>query len=415
MRVELSPEIEAQIDAVGPADVVVGIPSYNNARTIAPVLEAVRDGLTKHLGHARAAIVNSDAGSTDGTPDVIAGAAWDLPRVLARHHASAAERMAVPFHRIPGRSAAQRTILEVARRIRAKACALVVADCRSPAPDWMDLLLRPVLEDGYDFVAPLWERRRYDGTLTSMLLYPLVRALYGKRIRQPLGGPNALSERLVVHLCDEGAQPPEATRQGLDLWMLATAATERFTICEAWLGPFTVDTEGYQVDLATVLAQAMGATFGVLEETADAWADIRSTEPIPTVGTPLPLGPGPTELDVDRMIRAFRLGLKDLLPLWEQVLAPDTLDEVVALEASETFRFPHDLWARVVYDFALGYRLRTIYRDHLLRSLVPFYLGRTGAFVQETWRASVRDTEVWIERGCAAFERQKPHLVDRWR
>lgn len=412
---ELSPEIEAQIDAVGSADVVVGVPSYNNARTIARVLEAVRDGLTKHLGHARAVVVNSDAGSTDGTPDAIAAAAWDLPRVLARHHASAAERMAVPFHGIPGRSAAQRTIVEVARRVRARASAILVPDCRSPAPDWMDLLLRPVLEEGYDYVAPLWERRRYDGTLTSAVIYPLVRALYGKRVRQPLGGPRALSGRLVVHLCDEGAQRPGAARQDLDLWMLATAATERFAMCEAWLGPFVVESEGYPADLATVVAQAIGATFGVLEETAEVWADIRGTEPIPTVGTPLPPGPGPAGLDVDRMIRAFRLGLKDLLPLWEQVLASDTLAEVMALEGGETVRFSHDLWARVVYDFALGYRFRTIYRDHLLRSLVPLYLGRTGAFVRETWRASARDTEAWIERGCAAFERQKPYLAERWR
>jgi hypothetical protein len=408
--------IQAELGAVGTVDVLIGVPSYNNARTIRTVLDAIRDGLAKHLGHVRAALINSDGGSTDETPNLIADLDWDIPRVLAQHDSTPAERLAPPYHGVPGRAAAQRGILEAARRLEVKACVLVGADCRSMTPDWIDGLTRPVLEARADYVTSLWERQRYDGTLTSGLLSPLLRALYGKRVRQPLGGPNGLSGRLVAHLCDEDVWTTEAVSQGIDLWTFATVATEHFAISEVWLGPNLVDPDGRPTDLTTIFAQVLGQAFAVMERTADQWIAIRGSEPVPVIGTPAALGTAPIELNVDGMIRAFRLGLKDLVPLWEQVLAPDTLTDVLALEPAggERLRFPHDVWARVVYDWMLGYHFRTLYRDHLLRALVPLYLGRTAAFILETIREPPRELEAWIERGCLAFERQKPYLIERW-
>ena len=55
-------------------------------------------------------------------------------------------------------------------------------------------------------------------------------------------------------------------------------------------------------------------------------------------------------------------------------------------DAPADFVFPDALWARVVYDFALGHHYGVVHRDHLLRSLVPLYLGRTAAYVAATQR-----------------------------
>jgi hypothetical protein len=103
--------------------------------------------------------------------------------------------------------------------------------------------------------------------------------------------------------------------------------------------------------------------------------------------------------------------------VWEHVLAPETLGDVLGLDtvAPDRFRFPDDLWARVVYDFALGYHYGVVHRDHLLRSLVPLYLGRTAAFVIEADPRSAEATEALLERVAEAFERQKPYLTERWR
>ena len=116
------------------------------------------------------------------------------------------------------------------------------------------------------------------------------------------------------------------------------------------------------------------------------------------------------------MLSAFALGLRDLTPVWEHVLAPDTLGEVLSLETADaaSFRFPDDLWARVVYDFALGHHYTVIHREHLLRSLVPLYLGRTAAYVLTTGDRGAAASEAAVEAVARAFERQKPYLVERW-
>jgi hypothetical protein len=56
-----------------------------------------------------------------------------------------------------------------------------------------------------------------------------------------------------------------------------------------------------------------------------------------------------------------------------------------------------------------------VYRDHLLRSLVPLYLGRTAAFVLATRQRDAAAVESGLDAVAAAFARQKPYLVDRWR
>jgi hypothetical protein len=135
------------------------------------------------------------------------------------------------------------------------------------------------------------------------------------------------------------------------------------------------------------------------------------------VGTPTLPATDPVAVDVDRMIEAFRQGLRDLGPIWEHILAPDTLGEVLALEGPvmARFRFPDDLWARVVYDFALGHHYAVVHRDHLLRSLVPLYLGRTAAFVLATVARDAAATQAALDAVGLAFEAQKPYLVARWR
>ena len=73
------------------------------------------------------------------------------------------------------------------------------------------------------------------------------------------------------------------------------------------------------------------------------------------------------------MLGGFRQGVRDLYPIWERILAPETLSDTLALGeyATGEFRFPDGLWARVVYDFLLAYRARVLYRSHIAQSLAP--------------------------------------------
>lgn len=183
------------------ADIVVGIPSFNNAGTIRHVVHAVNTGLAKYFPEHRCVIVNSDGGSTDGTPEAVLQAQiYDCQTILVRHPLFPIHKISTPYDGIPGKGSAFRTIFRIAEQLQADACAVLDADLRSVTPEWIELLIRPVLDRHFDYVAPFYLRHKFDGTITNSLVHPLTWALYGKRIRQPIGGDFGFSGKLASFL-----------------------------------------------------------------------------------------------------------------------------------------------------------------------------------------------------------------------
>jgi glucosylglycerate synthase len=406
---------DAVVDAlarVGPVDVAVGLLSYNSAETLDGVLGVATEGLARYFPTLKAALIVSDAGSSDATREQAAAAG--LPTIVTEHEAPAGERVTVPFHGIPGRGSGLRTTFEIAHRLGARALILLEADMVSATADWVHRLATPVLDGKADFVAPVYARHRYEGTISRLLLSPLLRALYGRRLSQPLGAQQALSARLIEHLL---INPKWSWTGGdiSDLWITGTAIADGFAVAEVWLGRHQVRSRTRTSDLPTMLAQTVGAAFTLMQRHEDLWLEVLGSEAIPVFGDPVPLGIEPMPVDVEGMREAFALGARDLSSIWELILAPDTLAEVLTLASAVRLTFPDDLWARVVYDFALGYHYSVVHRDHLLRSMTPLYLGRTAAFVLATATASAAASQGQLDAVGAAFERQKSYLVEHWR
>ena len=168
----------------------------------------------------------SQTRSKDGTPDVVRGTRAECRTLLLRHPLYPVHRISTPYHGIPGKGSAVRTIMERARELGARACAIVDSDLRSITPEWIELLLEPIVTHGYEFVAPLYARHRYDGTITNTIVYPLTRALYGRRLRQPIGGDFGFSGELAARfLAFEDWEGPVA-QYGIDIFMTTTALAE---------------------------------------------------------------------------------------------------------------------------------------------------------------------------------------------
>jgi glycosyltransferase involved in cell wall biosynthesis len=409
--------LQQRLAEIGEIDIVVGIPSFNNAATIGHVVRATQAGFAKYFPDQRALILNSDGGSTDGTPEVVAGASIaDFETLLAAHPLQAVHRIVTPYDGIPGKGSALRTVFAAAHALHAKACAVVDADLRSITPQWLDLLISPALRAGYDFVAPLYHRHKYDGTITNSIVYPLTRALYGRRVRQPIGGDFGFSGKLAAHYLDHDVWNSDVARFGIDIWMTTTAITGGFRICQSFLGAKIHDAKDPGVDLSAMLTQVVSSVFGLMEEHEPAWQTAAPSTPVPAFGFEYTVGLEPVRVNVERMLGIFQAGARDLGAVWEPALAPDTLRDVRAVAALplEAFRFPAPLWVRVVYDIAVAYHARTVNRDHLLQSLTPLYLGRTASFVLETAEAGAAEVENIIESVCQEFERSKPYLVERW-
>jgi hypothetical protein len=165
------------------------------------------------------------------------------------------------------------------------------------------------------------------------------------------------------------------------------------------------------------LNQVLGALFDDMTRNAQVWQRVRGSVPIVALGGPMQGVPSAIAFDFRKLIESFCLGLRNLQDVWALVLAPATLLELrrVAEMEPERFVLPDVLWCRAVFDFSLGYRLRTINRSHLLAAFLPLYLGWLGAFVREMQDASDAETEGRVERLCRCYELEKPYLMSRWR
>lgn len=326
-------------------------------------------------------------------------------------------RPAPAIHAGPGGSeAALHTLLEVALSTGAPACALLEPMPRPADPAWLRSLLDPVLRGTADLVAPSYQRRRFEGVLVSGLVYPLTRALFGQRIRQPLGTEMVLSRRLVEQLSTDEEWRTEPAYAGTELWVVTKALVRQCRCAQVFLGPRPVP-QPQPPHLPDALAQVLGTVFHEMELHASRWQRVRGSCDIETFGeehlagetNPAP-APGP-------LVEAFALGRRDLLPLWSAVLPPNTLYALrrIPVDPPEALRFPDALWARVVYDFAVAWRTKAMDRPQLLRSLTPLYMGWLAGFVNEVGPVDRVTKEARVERLCEAFEAEKPYLISRWR
>ena len=414
--VALTPETESLVQAIGEVEVLVGIPSYNNADTIGHVVRAVSAGLAKYFPDRRAVLINSDGGSSDGTPDVVSRAVVDFGALLISDQQSQLQKIITPYHGIPGKGSAFRTIFEIARRLNAKACAVVDSDLRSITPEWIELLLRPILDEDYDYVAPYYLRHKYDGTITNSIVYPLTRTLYGQRVRQPIGGDFGFSGRLTDHYLDQHVWESDVARFGIDIWMTTEAIASGARVCQSFLGAKIHNPKDPAADLAAMLMQVLSAVFALMEKHHEVWSHGQGSTPVKMFGFQYEVGVEPVNVNVERMIASFQQGLTDLAPIWEQILGRETVAELKPLQAvsSAEFRIPDDLWVRIIYEAALAYHARLMPREHLLKALTPLYLGRTATFVLETQGLTTAEAEGRIEQLCLAFESKKSYLVGRW-
>ncbi|HVN03712.1 MAG TPA: hypothetical protein VMT86_04790 [Bryobacteraceae bacterium] len=413
----LAESTQERLAALGAMDLVAGIPSYNNAGTIAHTGDAIRSGLAAHFGSLRCLIVNADGGSADGTPAKLREAVSGDGLLQLPYSVKPADQLSGPHAGVTGKTSALRAILNAANTLGAKACVIFEPDVTSITPDWVPAMARPVLEKQFDFVAPDHVRHKFDGTINKSIVYPLTRALYGKRIRQPIGGDFGFSSKLMAHYLAQDAWSQDMGTFGVEIWLVTQAICGRFRICQARLGPKVRETADAAHDLSGVLVQVLGPLFQAMERDVAFWQRARGSEPVPVFGAAEEVSGEAAAIDVQKMIDSYRLGYQNLLEVWGLVLSPATLLELkrIARADANYFRMPDEVWVRTIYDYALAYRLRVIHREHLLRALTPLYLGWLASFLLEMREADQAEVDRRLERFCLAYESSKPYLISRWR
>jgi glucosylglycerate synthase len=409
-------DVKRKVREIGQADILVGIPSYNNANTIGHVVKAVQAGLLKYFPDKQSVLVNSDGGSIDNTKEIVKEAGVDLNSILIHHNAEKFFKISTPYQGIPGKGSSFRTIFEIASALNVKACAVVDSDLRSITPEWIELLISPVLNNGFDFVAPYYHRHKYDGTITNSIIYPMTRALYGKHIRQPIGGDFGFSGKLAEFYASKNVWQTDVARFGIDIWMTTSAVASGFKICQSFLGAKIHDAKDPSADLSSMLYQVVNSLFKLMDEYSSVWKTVDHSINIPTFGFVYTVGLEPVNVNLLPMIDKFKLGVKELSVLYKDFLSLDLQEYLFGMidKREDNFVFPDEIWVKIIYDFAVACHKKVMNTEHIIKSLTPLYLGKVASFVIETRDANSVEVEQRLESLCLTFEKEKPYLIDRW-
>ena len=380
---------------VGGADLLVGIPSFNNAATVGHVARTVAEGLRAHFPDATAVIVNADGGSKDGTSDVVARSTGDIPTITGAYIGP------------PGKGSAFRAIFEVATELDVEACAVVDSDLRSITPEWIKRLISPIREGTADYVTPLYARHKFDGTITNNVAYPLTRALYGLRLRQPIGGEFGFGPELARDFLDGTALgkidvwSTDVARFGIDIYMTTTALVTGRRAVQAFLGAKIHDPKDPGADLAPMFTQVVSTLFRLAIANPDKWRDVRGSNATAIVGSIDPVEPEAVNASVDILRQKYAAGRVEHQDAWNEILTrpvPERIDDAS--------------WALIVFDFLHASKKRPDDIQRYVTAMVPLYFLKVASFIEEAKDMDTDEAEQLVEKQAVAFEVLK--LEKRW-
>ena len=394
-----------RIGEIGPADILVGIPSFNSVKTIAHVMSMAAEGLVKHFPRLKPALIVSDGHSSDGTRGVALNIS--LPPGV--------EGVVTTYEGVPGKGSALRAVFEAACTLGVQACVVVDSDLRSITPEWVRLLASPIIRKEFDYVTPHYLRHKYDGTITKNIAYPMTRMLYGLDVRQPIGGDFGFSGKLAEAYLTQDVWDSDVARFGIDIWMTTTAINTGARICQAPVGVKIHEAKDPAETLGPMFRQVVGTLFALMWVYEERWRRVQGSKAVPLCGTQQGGRLEPIKVTPSTMLDKLRAGQETFHDLWSQILAAKTLalvQEAIS-RRHEEFDLPAELWARIVMDFAVAYNKSLLPSERVMEAMIPLYLGRTAAFVKETSEMTTQEAERVVRAQAEIFEGLRSYLRER--
>ena len=390
------------------AELVVSIPSYNEADSISYPTQQASEGIAKYFPGKGAVIINCDNNSPDNTRDAFLETPTKIPKIY----------ISTPPG-VKGKGNNFKNLFQKVVDLKAKAIVVVDADLKSITPNWIKHLGEPLFND-FSYVAPLYVRHKYDGTITNGIAYPLTRALYGRRIRQPIGGDFGFSGELAKVYLESPIWDSAVANFGIDIWMTTLALNRRVQFCQSFMGrPKVHKPKDPGAALGPMFREVVGTIFSTMKHFESFWFKVKYSKPTAIFGFGLGEVEMPPKVNVDtqRLSQKFHEGFDRYKDLFGKILFKDVFQKLLEIRdmKERVYTFPTDLWARILYDMAIGYRDKVCDPDQMMEALIPLYFGRTLSFVKRTRRMSTLQAEEAIEEDCATFEMSKPYLIKRWK
>jgi glycosyltransferase involved in cell wall biosynthesis len=389
------------------AEIIVGIPSYNEADSIAYPTDVASRGLINYFPEKKSVIINVDNYSPDGTIDAFMKTPTKVPKIY----------ISTPKG-IKGKGNNLKNLFEAAVELQAKAVVVIDADLKSITPQWIQYLAEPIYA-GFDFISPIYIRHKYDDSIANHIGYPLLRTLFGLRVRQPIGGDFGFSGRMARVFLSEKLWNDRVANYGIDIWMTIIAIARRFKVCQTYLGSTKSHRKKDPIkELGPMFKQVVMTIFDLMIEFEYLWKETSKSLPSSIFGFGLGDNENPPAINVnkDALYNSFLSGFDSYNNIWEKVICQPELIELNKVRelSKDKFYYHSDLWARTLFDFAISYRNNELPKEKIIEALIPFYHSRLLSFVNKTSHMKIKECEEYFESIMRVFESEKYYLIKRW-
>jgi hypothetical protein len=403
-----------ELISTGQADILVGIPTLNHATSAGRVAHTVHQLFSTVYARQRTVLVNPDGGSTDGTQAaILSSGAIPSDLIVTSFQLRTLHRITTPYHGVPGRGSAMRLIFAAADLLNVRAVLVISPEAIELSVADMAALISPVLERGADYVKPVVPRAPHDGPLVTQLVRPLLGAVFGPRIREPIDPLLACSAGFARRALKSALWETAFAQYGLDPWLGALAALEGFALAQARVHVQHPKLQP-RLEFADVFQQVVGSVFSVTAREAARWLPITQSYDVPITGEQFAAAPNHARFDIASSSQALRQGVDALAPLLAEFLKPDTLGALQAAARSSDARIDDALWISTVYEFVASAAGGVLSVDQLVQALRPIYLGRLATMLQDLTRSPAADRHDPHLKLALEFERRKTELVAAW-
>lgn len=368
-------------------DAIIGIPFHNEVDTLGGVIATARTGLEKLGLGGRALIlcVGPERGQ-DVFDRVIkkVGQVSDLP-----------VRGAFLESEFDGRGWSVRALMIAATRYRGPLMLLPPNILPSESgetgfsSEWIEKLLEPMGE-GQDLALAHFKRHPLAQPVESFFAFPIIAAVFGFRLRQPIPGVAAISQKLAYKcLASPETWASETGSYGFDAWLVTRALFEDLAVCEVPLGAVRFRHEVGKLKM--VFHQVAHTLMNEVAENDKEWLERPDIYKSTSVSGPyLDVAAPDYDLTSDQFRRRVKLEMCHFDETLYQTIVPDDLRERMkrCAEEAEKGRYEvsisADEWILILRRFLLAYKFETgFHPNDIIDGLYPFFLARFVTFIDE--------------------------------
>lgn len=412
MRHYLSEGAKKELKALGQTQIVVGIPSRNTAETIANVIFQAEKGLKKYFPRKKSLIIVSDSsGINSETYKEIEKAKKEIETPL----------VLIETEKGKGNQICQ--LLLATQAVNAEVLCLFDSDLKSITPEWVKNIIEPILSKQLDFVTPNYIRHKYDGTITNSIVYPLTTALYGREIRQPIGGDFGLSKALVKYCLKSNLWIKEVGFFGIDIWFTTLALYKFKRIAQANLGvkihdASVKDPKYPEKNIGSMFEQVIGTMFFLAEKFDKKWENVSEVYHTPFYGPEINLEPQKVSLNFDYLFEATKRTAQKELFFWKSELDEKMFSKLnkILNQDKKSFSLPQDFWVDIIYEFLLLYRKKKKLPEkrRVISSLLPIYLAYVTSFSREARDYTNEEADAKFKDLIRLFLEKKERFTKKW-